>query len=577
MAFTTFVPGTVITSEFLNDVQDAEYHSYLPAGTGAVDTTVETKLRQFVSVLDFGAVADASTTTGTDNTAAFQAAIDHCESTGQSLYIPEGRYYFNGGKLTIDQNLVVYGDGIDNTVLVFGGTPTKSVVTRIVWRVEYDSGNYASNSDAAVAWALRVNAQNVTLRDFTVTTNHNPSIDYPLPFNSATDFPTSVYEYGILVQSALNSQQTIKVSGVWNTAALCIDGSNVGGIGDGFEAFGCQYSGFWGVRVIGAQGQPISGNNYQDLNPLDTRTSAGVSDIVFDNCKIYDTSGSVRLTINGTSNLLVRRSDTGGALYINGQCNNSAERIQGIHFNNCRIAPSDRYVYFVNYGNRVRFTNCHSEFRSGARDTDGVSTITGSDCEIVVTENARRVLFLGGEKSGETDSRVFKNTTLNIPIINEIAYDDPDPPGSVPAASMLQVGGLRDRGIWTPSLTASTPGTPTYTTASGSYARIGNMVFIQARVTLSSKGGITGNISIAGLPYTASNIYGGVSQDTPIAVLTSSVTTGDAGTSLVINDATTTASLIKLRSAATIQNITDADLVDTSRIDFSGWYMTEDA
>ena len=61
---------------------------YMPAGTGAVARTVQDKLREFVSVKDFGAVGDGVT----DDTAAVQAAITYCSSTGASLHWPDGTY-----------------------------------------------------------------------------------------------------------------------------------------------------------------------------------------------------------------------------------------------------------------------------------------------------------------------------------------------------------------------------------------------------------------------------------------------------------------------------------------------------
>lgn len=56
-----------------------------------------------VNVYDYGAVGNNAT----DDSAAFQAAIAQCESTGQPLYIPEGRFVFNS-QLTVSKRFDIF-------------------------------------------------------------------------------------------------------------------------------------------------------------------------------------------------------------------------------------------------------------------------------------------------------------------------------------------------------------------------------------------------------------------------------------------------------------------------------------
>lgn len=75
-----------VSAELLSTgVVDSSSVVYTPAGTGAVATNVQTKLRETVSVKDFGAVGDGVT----DDTAAIQAAIDSLAGT---VEIPSGAY-----------------------------------------------------------------------------------------------------------------------------------------------------------------------------------------------------------------------------------------------------------------------------------------------------------------------------------------------------------------------------------------------------------------------------------------------------------------------------------------------------
>jgi hypothetical protein len=99
MTSTVFATGTVIEAPWLNDVNSATYNGtavYTPAGTGAVATNVQAKLRQYVSVKDFGAVGDGTT----DDTTAVQAAI----TAGGSIYFPVGNYKITS-VLTIPTNI----------------------------------------------------------------------------------------------------------------------------------------------------------------------------------------------------------------------------------------------------------------------------------------------------------------------------------------------------------------------------------------------------------------------------------------------------------------------------------------
>lgn len=67
--------------------------SFLQAGTGAVTRTAQSKMRDVVSVLDFG----ADPTGATDSRAAFQAAVTAVIASGRgTVYVPKGTYLING-------------------------------------------------------------------------------------------------------------------------------------------------------------------------------------------------------------------------------------------------------------------------------------------------------------------------------------------------------------------------------------------------------------------------------------------------------------------------------------------------
>jgi hypothetical protein len=95
---------------------DSSLVSYTPAGTGAVTTTVQAKLRQYVSVIDFGAVGDGST----NDTAAFANAIAFLDTTGGGeLYIPDGIYMLDSLTMT-GRSKALTGETMGSPTLTHG-------------------------------------------------------------------------------------------------------------------------------------------------------------------------------------------------------------------------------------------------------------------------------------------------------------------------------------------------------------------------------------------------------------------------------------------------------------------------
>lgn len=95
--------GTLATREYISASNGASLTGYMPSGTGAVASTIQAKLRERVSVKDFGAVGDGVT----DDAVAIQAAIT--ASVGKSVYFPSGTYIV-GTTLNLPSNSYLFGD-----------------------------------------------------------------------------------------------------------------------------------------------------------------------------------------------------------------------------------------------------------------------------------------------------------------------------------------------------------------------------------------------------------------------------------------------------------------------------------
>jgi hypothetical protein len=118
LPFTT--SGTFETAKFrLMIATDASRVNYIASGTSAVATTVQSKLRETVSVKDFGAVGDGET----DDTDEINAAATYCRTSGAKLVIPAvSSFYLISSTVDFSEIKNIDGQGAELRG-TFSGTP----------------------------------------------------------------------------------------------------------------------------------------------------------------------------------------------------------------------------------------------------------------------------------------------------------------------------------------------------------------------------------------------------------------------------------------------------------------------
>lgn len=120
----------------LASASGASIVGYLPSGTGAVAATVQAKLRERVSVNDFGAKGDGIT----DDTVAIQQAIDSLPTTGGIVEFPSPSYKIsaslnigNGSSAAPSTKQNIYLRGRGNTYSLQEFNIARGAGTQIVW------------------------------------------------------------------------------------------------------------------------------------------------------------------------------------------------------------------------------------------------------------------------------------------------------------------------------------------------------------------------------------------------------------------------------------------------------------
>ena len=131
----------------------AQNVSWQQAGTGATTRTVDAKLKEFVSVKDFGAVGDGVA----DDTTAIANAI----ATGKNVYFPSGNYLLTSLLSITAQNQELCGEGNSSRIFSALTTPIRLLTCS---NVKFDRLFFETTSAGSSVYGI-VYAENAALAD----------------------------------------------------------------------------------------------------------------------------------------------------------------------------------------------------------------------------------------------------------------------------------------------------------------------------------------------------------------------------------------------------------------------------
>jgi len=159
----------MVTSALAVGSTSSDLVSYLPSGTGAVATTVQTKLRETVSVKDFGAVGDGVT----DDTAAIQLAFN--AANNKTLLFNEGTYLVSKSSsdyiLEVPSSISIVGTEGQVTIKLKTATGTAYMLGRATASSHFSMEGIILNGNSTVLTGINCNG--VHLPEATVIKSKN--------------------------------------------------------------------------------------------------------------------------------------------------------------------------------------------------------------------------------------------------------------------------------------------------------------------------------------------------------------------------------------------------------------------
>jgi hypothetical protein len=497
------------TERYGNIIISSADVSFLQAGTGAVTRTAQAKMRDVVSVKDFGAVGDGVA----DDTAEIQAAINHCALAGNSLFLPAGVYLVTAA-LSIPQQqggIEIFGEAYNSPFnlqnSVWEGTNIVSTQTTGAV-ISCDGGASYSNRGVRIrnlsmrvatsgyAIYLKRCPEMATVEDVTIlNTNTTVGGGHGVAFESCW--------LGGNLRNCVIQSATIGTS---NIGVLVFNDAKAGQ----FVGDNNVISGFQRGFQLGAQAyQAVMRSTAMEANAWGAWVTGGENQITFDTCHFeFDSQGGIYLD-NSDGVRILRCS-----FYRNAESNPGTRAdifVQGGPSNyNLTTRIADCYHFGLPTNTTfVYIANC--AFGTGVIENNRVAMLGANTGTVGASLNGtEQIQWKVTDNLFQGCATPYVNATLakefNVGLGGQRAFRFD--PIVTPAASPKTLNDY-EIGTWTPVLGGDGGETgQSYSEQTGYYQKIGNRVYFTFRVALTNAGTVSLEAKLKGLPFQITGVIG---------------------------------------------------------------------
>lgn len=512
---------------------NASQITYNPAGTGAVATNVQAKLRQYVSVKDFGAVGNGVA----DDTAAIQAAINSAVTLNNSVYFPSGTYQITS-TISLPNNIALVGETERNVNV--GGN-----VYGVMLRT---SNNIVMMQTSAVLPDL---TNGIRIENISFYGNGSTGTALVIGVDNVSSISFGIVLKSISTQALQNGIKLCNPGPMTYLENLTLIGTDTAG----------SY-GLWFRRGQIAECHSIKIENFancyflqwcQDITFFNSTASFNVPSIANGNNLVQIYGGYHNSFYDCTFENL---STSSGAVvevaifeYFADPSKSTNNAFHKCHWNGigtsaCRLKIGSSIGPATN---KTILTDCTSRKWGGLTVDLNLENANGT----VLTQCYSITNYDGSDSTTWTTTGT--DTAFQVYDINGITFTQ----GSSTFTSSIGGGGS---------------GTGVAYSAQGGWSyKLDKTVTVNVRLALSNKGSNTGGVAIYGLPFTA---FGGSSDFYPVTIVASNLNSGITVPILGgIIGASTQINLYKWVSGS-ITPLLDTDLTNTSSFLVSATYIT---